>query len=49
MCAGYSKGKSNYYKALINGKMKRLNKLPLVKTKDSKTSSEKNQKRVGKG
>ena len=31
MHAGYRKGKSNYYKALINGKMKRLSKLPLVK------------------
>jgi hypothetical protein len=31
MHAGYRKGKSNYYKALINGQMKRLSKLPLVK------------------
>jgi hypothetical protein len=48
MHAGYRKGKSNYYKALINGQMKRLSKLPLVKP-DSETSSDKNQKRVRKG
>jgi hypothetical protein len=31
MHAGNRKGKSNYYKALINGQMKQLSKLPLVK------------------
>jgi len=36
MPAGYRKGKSNYYKALINGQMKRLSKLPLVKPRTPK-------------
>jgi len=31
MYAGYRKGKSNYYKALINGQMKRISKSALVK------------------
>jgi hypothetical protein len=31
MHAGYRNGKSNYYKALTNGQIKRLSKLPLVK------------------
>jgi hypothetical protein len=31
MYAGYRKGKSSYYKSLVNGQMKRLSKLPLVK------------------